>query len=101
MGVTRFQQLLLFLWVLCASAVNQSSAIAAPLRDVETDHYVIHTDLERDLADDLAARADLMYREYARRLSSFAPRGDQQPFQLFLFARRADYTRPTQDKLPN
>ncbi|MDB5297647.1 MAG: hypothetical protein JWO31_3630 [Phycisphaerales bacterium] len=43
------------------------------LRTVDSVHYRIRTDLDRELSLDLARRMDAMYDEYARRLSAFQP----------------------------
>src|SRR5688572_5981054 len=42
-------------------------------REIRTTYYRIHTDLEPELAGELARRMDGMYELYARRLSGFGP----------------------------
>src|SRR5689334_17505160 len=45
----------------------------ADLRVLQTRHYVMHTDLEGALAEDLARRMDAMFDDYCRRLADFSP----------------------------
>lgn len=71
------------------------------LRIVRTDHYRIHTDLDVDLANDLAKRMDAMYGEYQRRLADFAVNNERPPLEVYLFAEQEDYLRFTGEKLKN
>lgn len=69
---------------------------------LESRHYSIYSDLDRELTEDLAQRADAMYDEYARRLADFSPPGGApQRFELRLFARRADYMALAGDRFVN
>jgi hypothetical protein len=79
------------------------SIAAQTLRVLDSQHYQIHTDLDAKLAEDLARRMDLMYDEYARRLVQFSPpSGDgAKPFQVNLYAKRADYMTLTSNRFPN
>lgn len=83
----------------CASATGP----AAGQTTYETRHYRIVSDLDRALTLDLAARADAMYAEYARRLVDFAPPSDTVAgrFELRLFDRRRDYLMLTGDRFSN
>jgi hypothetical protein len=72
----------------------------AELRVVETTHYRIHTDLNPRLAEDLAVRMDAMYRQYSVRLADFNPK-QAGKFEVYLFAKRQDYSNFTEDKFPN
>jgi len=85
-----------------ANAATQ--AAAASLRNLETRHYSIHTDLDRPLAEDLGKRLDAMYEEYARRLSDFdtPDAGDNaQILQVYLFRRHEDYQNFVNGRAPN
>src|SRR4051794_33124878 len=89
---------------LCACVVLITlSASAQTMRVLNSQHYQIHTDLDAKLAEDLARRMDLMYDEYARRLVQFSPpTGDGvKPFQVNLYAKRADYMTLTSNRFPN
>ena len=79
----------------CASAANEPH-----LSVLEVRHYRIHTDLEKSLAEDLGRRMDAMYEDYSRRLADFNP-VHKTKFEVYLFARRDDYLRFTQNKVPN
>src|SRR5437870_2875475 len=63
---------LLCLFVLTCSLVCVESA-HAQMRQKTTAHYIVHTDVDPDLAQDLCHRMDSMYEEYARRLVEFSP----------------------------
>src|SRR5687767_14617241 len=91
---------------LAAIFLATSAAIARAQQDrprtFETRHYRVWTDVELDLAKDLCARLDAMYEEYARRFASIAPgNATNEKFDVRIFARRDDYVRFTQDRLPN
>ncbi len=87
------------LLVLFLSAPQASSA--ADLRTLRSAHYLVHTDLEPALAEDLAKRLDAMHDEYARRLGAFSAIDPSEKFEVYLFAHRADYMRLTQSRYPN
>ena len=73
---------------------------AAQMRQKEIGHYIVHTDVDSELARDLARRLDAMYEEYARRLVEFAPpHPDQQKFEVYIFAKRADYLKFTDNHI--
>ena len=61
------------------------------MRVIPTRHYLIHTDLDDNLATDLAQRMDAMYDQYAQRLSTFGPIDNSQPLEAFIFRRQAEY----------
>ena len=86
---------LLFLALLATRARG-----AAELRGLESRHYYIHTDLERTLAEDLAKRMDAMFEDYTRRLSDFNP-DRRAKFEVYLFAKRVDYMKFTNNRIPN
>lgn len=74
---------------------------AADLRELDTRHYRIHTDVETSLAQDLGRRMDAMYDEYAQRLSIFKGADSLPPLQVYLFARQEDYLSFTAQRLKN
>src|SRR6185437_2040078 len=79
-----------------------SSALGQPeLRELNTRHYHIHTDLEDALARDLGTRMDAMYDEYAQRLSIFKPKAHTAPLEVYLFRRESEYTRFTNGHMRN
>jgi hypothetical protein len=85
--------------VLCISA---SHSLAADLKVIQTKHYVLRTDVDNKLADDLDKRLDGMYEEYARRLSEFtSPNDDAKPFDVYVFTSRSDYMKLTKNRLAN
>ena len=89
----------LFILVL-AVAISPARA-ANELRVLETNHYRIHTDLDRSLAEDLAKRMDAMYEEYARRLANFDVDRSGKKFDVYLFNRRDDYLKFTGGRANN
>src|SRR5213080_4265154 len=54
----------------------------------QTKYYILHTDVDREFADDLHRRLDLMYEEYSRRLAAFARATDSPKFDVYIFAKR-------------
>lgn len=70
------------------------------MRVIPTDHYLIHTDLEDRLANDMASRMEAMYQQYQQRLADFSPR-DTKRFEVYLFAKRKDYLNLTNNVYPN
>lgn len=81
---------LLMLGVLFAAP---APAAAPPnMRELETRHYRIHTDLDFELANDLAGRLDAMYEAYSWRLRLFREDGRELPrFEVYLYNDPADY----------
>lgn len=77
-----------FIFTFCLLPLNFA---CAQLRVLETRHYRIHTDLDAALAEELAARMDAMHGEYSRRLADFRAANARKRFEVYLFARRADY----------
>lgn len=63
------------------------------LRIFPSQYYLIKTDLEAGLAQELARRMDAMHQEYAWRLEIPAPISPQRPSQVYLFSHRDDYLR--------
>jgi hypothetical protein len=74
---------------------------AGELRTLRSAHYLIYTDLEQALAEELAQRLDAMYDEYARRLVEFNVVDPRQKFEVYLFAKREDFMRMTQNRYVN
>ena len=79
----------------------QQPAAAADLRTLRSAHYLVHTDLDTALAEDLAKRLDAMYDEYAQRLVGFNAIDPSQKFEVYLFAERDDSMRLTGNRFPN
>ena len=95
---------MIVLIVLCfctLCAAQNTKELPADLRTLDSDHYIIHSDLDDDLTADLAHRMDVMFEEYSRRLCDFSPPQDAPKLEVYLFARRHDYMRLTGDRFPN
>src|SRR3954449_430921 len=86
--------------VLMVLALSRATSAAPELRGLESRHYYIHTDLERSLAEDLAKRMDAMFEDYSRRLADFNP-DRRTKFEVYLFAKRVDYMKFTNNRIPN
>jgi hypothetical protein len=78
-----------------------SICAAGELRTLRSAHYLVHTDLDTALAEELAKRLDAMYDEYARRLSIFDAPNPDKKFEVYLFAKREDFMRLTQNRFAN
>ena len=100
------RRLLLSLSLFVALAAAAIPAFRAPaagpknMRDIQTRHYRIHTDLDFELANDLAHRLDAMYEAYSWRLRLFK-QGDQPAprFEVYLYQRQQDYLQLTGQKM--
>ena len=84
-----------------ALAPARSDAAGPPgLRVIETRHYRIHTDLDFELANDLAQRLEAMYSAYSWRLRVFAENGREIPrFEVYLYRRQQDYLNLTGQRM--
>ena len=78
-----------------------TSAGAAELQQLDTRHYLIHTDLDPDLAANLGQRLDAMYEEYNQRLALFRTRGAIPRLEVYLFRTQRDYSAFTRNRLQN
>ena len=92
------------LWsmLLLAGALAPCPAAAAPppMREIVTRHYRIHTDLDFELANDLAQRLDAMHEAYSWRLRIFAQQGQEFPrFEVYLYRKQKDYLALTGNKM--
>ncbi len=87
------------LFLVCAAPPR--AALADRARTYETQHYRIWTDVDGELASDIAKRMDAMYEEYARRFSGFASAHQHEKLEVRIFERRADYVKYTGDRLPH
>ena len=67
----------------------------------ETRHYRVLSDVEPNFARELGQKLDAMYDEYARRLAVFGEAGDAPRFDVYIFARRLDYSKLTGNRFPN
>ena len=63
----------------------------AELRELNTRHYRVHTDLDDAFARELGRRMDAMYDEYSSRLAVFKNGGSLPRLEAFLFARQHEY----------
>src|SRR3954447_14634965 len=95
---------LLSLLLLCAAArpaPAPAPAAARPdMREIQTRHYRIHTDLDFELANDLSQRLDAMYEAYAWRLRLFREDGQQVPrFEVYLYRNQRDYLQLTGNRM--
>jgi hypothetical protein len=73
----------------------------AKLTRYQTRHYSLNTDVEPELARDLATRLDAMYDEYARRLNAFGKPQESKRYDVYVFKRRIDYMKFIDDRVPN
>ena len=89
-------------WLVLVSLLVTAAWVARPapapaagppnMRVMQTRHYRIHTDLDFELANDLAQRLDAMYDAYAWRLRLFNQDGRPMPrFEVYLYNDPKDY----------
>jgi Protein of unknown function (DUF1570) len=76
------------------------SSARADLNTLDTEHYRIHTDLDRPLAEDLGRRMEAMYAQYSTRLSAFSVAGVPK-FEVFIFQHHQDYEQLVGDHFDN
>jgi hypothetical protein len=76
-------------------------ATSASTHELNTRHYLVHTDLDDKLSADLAQRLDGMWEEYDNRLALFRGKGSVPRLEVYLFRYQTDYARFTENKLPN
>ena len=70
------------------------------MREIQTRHYRIHTDLDFEFANDLAQRLDAMYEAYSWRLRLFKENGREMPrFEVYLYRDQKDYLNLTGQKM--
>jgi hypothetical protein len=83
---------LTLLALLLVALAPSPSRADAKLRETNSRHYRIFTDLDPVLADDLTRRMDQMYDQYAARLQQFVNGHDSMPrFEVRLYEKQADY----------
>ena len=96
----RFLCLLPFVALLALAPPRSEAAGPAGLRVIETRHYRIHTDLDFELANDLAQRLEAMYSAYSWRLRVFVDDGREIPrFEVYLYRRQQDYLNLTGQRM--
>jgi hypothetical protein len=78
-----------------------SVARGEDLRQFNTRHYLVHTDLDTALSADLAQRLDAMYDEYSQRLALFQGKGAVPRLEVYLFRTQRDYSAFTGGKMQN
>ena len=76
-------------------------ATSASTHELNTRHYLVHTDLDDKLSADLGQRLDGMWEEYNNRLALFHGKGSVPRLEVYLFRYQRDYARFTENKLPN
>src|SRR5205823_8647146 len=74
----------------CLLLFATAQTTSAETRRYETQHYIIRTDVDPELADDLSHRMDTMYEEYASRLGQFLPEGWSKKLEVRIFANEKD-----------
>jgi hypothetical protein len=67
------------------------AAVRAQSRNISTQHYLIHTDLDEALARDLSERMEAMYGQYSQRLSAFSRSASVPRMEVYLFKSQRDY----------
>ena len=79
-------------WLACATLVAGLQNVWAqpPLRQYDSAHYVIHTDLDPDSVREATIRLTKMCHEYTRRTSAFNIRINQK-LPISMFSKHADY----------
>ncbi|HEY2589428.1 MAG TPA: DUF1570 domain-containing protein [Tepidisphaeraceae bacterium] len=94
-----------FVWRVAAfilvTALLAPALRAADVRQFNTRHYLVHTDLDAALCADLAQRLDAMYDEYDQRLSIFRGHGHIPRLEVYLFRTQQEYLTFTQGKMQN
>src|SRR5688572_9440095 len=85
-----------------AGAVGASGSAPRGMRPIDTRYYRIHTDLDPELARDLAQRLDVMYEAYSQRLRLFNAKDKPIPrFEVYVFRRQEDYLKLTGERRRN
>jgi len=90
----------LFLAIALAALALPAPARAGE-RTLNRPHYLIHTDLDPQLADDLANRLEAMYGEYSQRLATLGKAPNVPRMEVYLFRNQSDYLRFTDGKIRN
>src|SRR5947208_15875271 len=93
---------LILLALLAVLPGARAAAAAGPpnMREIQTRHYRIHTDLDYELANDLAQRLDAMYDAYSWRLRLFREEGHEVPrFEVYLYRSQRDYLQLTGNRM--
>jgi len=87
--------------LLAGRAPAARAAAGAPaMREMQTRHYRIHTDLDFELANDLSSRLDAMYDAYSWRLRLFKEDGREMPrFEVYLYQSPNDYLNLTGQRM--
>lgn len=83
-----------------AHAEAASASFQPQLPAYQTQHYILHTDVGVEFADDLGLQLDAMHDEYTRRLGAFGATEDGRR-DVWVFTRKSDYVRFIDDRLPN
>ncbi len=81
------------------TAMFPGARAGAEMRPYESTHYILRTDVDSELAQDLCQRLDRMYDEYTERLEEFAPPKSDNRLRVYVFANKSEYDRFT--RMPN
>ncbi len=96
MRAPRVRRLRFFLLPILAASLgadrpNPGKLDDASLREVDTHHYQIHTDLEQPLVTDLGIRMDAMYDQYAKAFTQFSQPANAPALPVYLFDKKDKY----------
>jgi hypothetical protein len=81
--------------------LSLAPARAGDMRQLQTKHYTIHTDLDAPLAEELGRGLEAMYDEYSRRLAAFSAEGSDPMLVVYLFRQHEDYNTFTNNRASN
>ena len=76
-------------------------AARGELREINTRHYRLHTDLDDDFAQNLGQLLDNMYDEYAQRLAVIAGGAEIPRLEVYLFRTQKEYLKFSHGRLKN
>jgi hypothetical protein len=85
---------LVLILLMLAARVSLAATDDDPLKRlhiVNSKYYEIHTDLDKELMDELVQRMDVMFEQYQKAFSEFKLPADQPPLTVFLFRRHDSY----------
>lgn len=84
--------------VLCLALAPRAQA---ELREIDTRHYRVHTDLDDALAGELCQLLDSMHDEYAQRLAILGGESAMPRLEVFLFRTQKEYLKFSHGRLKN
>jgi hypothetical protein len=89
------------LFIFAVSVLALASSARAQIRLIHTPHYLIHTDLEDSLANDMAGRMEGMFNEYSQRLAAFNSTSHYPRMEVYIFRHQSDYLTLTGGRMQN